>query len=189
VTFDPVDTYALEVRERRTELVNLGKRQCGVFELPRRAVDLVAMIAELLLDVQGAEAIDADAVDELAANEERRDAEPAEEPLVRSARHEVDAGRANVGGKHAERLYRIGVEQSAMSVCRIRERPHVMPEAVLMRDPCDRHEPSTVVDHSREIVAGDAAVAMFDDPERDSARLLQVPVQHERCVVVQFCDF
>jgi hypothetical protein len=52
VTFDPVDPDALEVRERRTELVNLGKRECGVFELLRCAVDLVAMVAELLLDVK-----------------------------------------------------------------------------------------------------------------------------------------
>jgi hypothetical protein len=29
---------------------------------------------------------------------------------------------------------------------------------------------------------------MFDDPQRDSARLLQMPVQHERRVVAQFID-
>src|SRR5439155_25109827 len=105
VTLDPVDADVLEIRERGAQLIDLRKRQRGVLELLRRAIDLVPMIAELLLDVQRAEAIDANLLEELATNEERRDAESTEEPFVGAARHAVHAGRAHVGGKHAERLH------------------------------------------------------------------------------------
>ena len=75
-----------------------------------------------------------------------------------------------------------------MGVRQIRERPHVVPEAVLMRDPRDRHEACPIVDGAREIIGSHAAVVMFHDPHLDPARLLEMPVQHVRRVVVQLVD-
>src|SRR5947207_3311156 len=75
VALDPVDTNAIEVRERCPELIDLGERQRGVVELLRRAIDVVSMIVELLLDVQRAVPVDSDAVEELPPHEERSEAE------------------------------------------------------------------------------------------------------------------
>src|SRR6185295_6713015 len=89
--FDPIDADTLQIIEGGAELVDLGKRQRRILEFPGRPVDLVMMVIELVLDVKLAKPVESDTLDEVAANEERRDAKPAQKPFVRAAGQAVHA--------------------------------------------------------------------------------------------------
>jgi hypothetical protein len=89
---------------------------------------------------------------------------------------------------HAKRLHRVGVEQGAVCVRKVGERPHVVAEAILMRDPRHRHEPCPAIHRTREVIPRDAAIALLDDSQVDTTRRLEVPIQDERRVVVQLVD-
>jgi len=82
----------------------------------------------------------------------------------------------------------VNVVMNTAQTREIRQRLHVVAEAVLMRDPRHRYEARPIVDGAGEIVARHAAVAVLHDPQRDPARLLQMPIQNERGLVMQFVD-
>ena len=137
MTLDAVDTDAIQIGERGAELIHLGERQRGIVEFSGRAIDLVLMVVQLFLDVQRPEPIDVNAVEEFAPNEERRDAEAAEQPFVCAAGHRVDARLTHIDRKHADGLNGIGIEQGTVRVRQLGERTQIVPEPVLVRHPRD----------------------------------------------------
>ena len=75
-----------------------------------------------------------------------------------------------------------------MAVREIRQRLHVVAEAVLVRDPRDRDQPRPLVHERLEVRSRHGPVSRLDDAQLDAGRLFEMAIQHEGRVVVQFVD-
>ena len=174
--------------EGRAQLVDGTEGGRRVVEPLGGAEDLVAVIAQLALDVQGAVPVERNAIEQGPADVERRHAEAAQQPLVGAGGHEVDARGGDVDREHADGLHGIGIQIGAVGVGQVGQRPQVVAEAVLVRHPRHRHQAGPGVDRPRHVVGEHRAVAGLDDPQRDAARPLQLAVEDEAGVVVQLVD-
>ena len=109
-----------------------------------------------------------DLVDQLAAHVKGRDSEACHKPLVSARGAEVDVLCANVNWPGADELDGVAIEVSAVRVCEIGERLHVVAVPAVVVDPRHRNEPRPAVDELLEVLDRGGAVPALDDADLDA---------------------
>ena len=110
--------------------------------------------------------------------------EVAHEPLVGCGGGEIDAGRLHVEGDGADPLDDVGVHVRPVRVSEVAHRLEVVLEAVVHRDEVELDELRLAIDHTRQVLELNSAVARHDDAEVEPL-LLQFLEVNQRPLEVQ----